>query len=151
MFNVFKKKHIEKTLGQWGEEIAQKEYKKQGYKIVGTNIFNRRGKRAGEIDFIAKDKKVIVFVEVKTRTSGIDRFGKGAESVNVFKQRKLLKAVKIYLRAHPDYASFRPQIDVCLVEVDPSTRLRVKGEETRTLDKPQYSVKIIRNAVEDWN
>ena len=42
----------------------------------------------GEIDFIAKNKDAIIFVEVKTRTEGVDKFGKGVESVNIYKQQK---------------------------------------------------------------
>jgi len=45
-----------KTLGQIGEEIAQEEYKKKGFKIIAKNEYNKKGRRLGEIDFIAKDK-----------------------------------------------------------------------------------------------
>lgn len=124
------------SLGQWGEQLAQKEYRKQGYKIVGTNIFNKRGLRLGEIDFIVKNKTSLVFVEVKTRTAGADKFGTGQDAVNIFKQRKILKAVKVFLGQHKDLQTLRPQIDVCLVEVT-------------DLDKQQYYAKIITNAVED--
>lgn len=128
---------VKKTLGQLGEEWAQGEYKKMGFKILAANVFNRKGKRAGEIDFIAKTSEVLAFVEVKTRTSGIDVFGRGAEAVNLFKQRKLLKAVKLFLARNQRYRHLRPQIDVCLVEV-------------ADLDKKLYSATIIPNAVEDY-
>ena len=127
-----------KTLGQLGEEAAQEEYKRLGYKIIAANEYNKKGKRLGEIDFIASDKKKIIFVEVKTRTEGVDRFGKGAESVNSFKQVKLLKAVKMYLQRNPKYQEFVPQIDVCEMQYS-------------ELDKAFKSAKIIANAVEDWN
>lgn len=126
------------TLGAQGEVWAQQEYKKRGYKIISKNEYNKKGKRVGEIDIIAKNKDSIVFVEVKTRTAGIDRFGEGVESVNIFKQRKLLKSIKMYLLRNPKYQELRPQIDVCSIEVD-------------DLDTARYSVKIIVNAVEDWN
>ncbi len=127
-----------KTLGQLGEEFAQQEYKNRGLQIITANFFNRKGKRLGEVDFIAKDKHRIIFVEVKSRTAGIDKFGKGIESVNQFKQTKLLKAVKIFLNQNPKYQVLRPQIDVCLVEFN-------------GVDKIPQSVKIIPNAVEDWS
>ena len=38
-------------IGQYGEQLAQAEYRKQGYAILETNAFNHKGKRAGEIDF----------------------------------------------------------------------------------------------------
>lgn len=127
-----------KTLGQLGEEFAQEEYKKRGYKVIAQNEYNTKGKRLGEIDFISKDSKRIVFVEVKTRTVGSDKFGTGAEAVNVFKQAKLLRAVKMYFLRNHQYQSLQPQIDVCIIEYN-------------ELDKAFKPVKIIANAVEDWN
>ena len=127
-----------KTLGQWGEEVAQEEYKKRGYKIIAANFFNKKGLRLGEIDFIATDKSSIVFVEVKTRASVENKFGTGAEAVNQFKQIKILKAVKVFLQKNENYRNLRPQIDVCEV-LAPG------------VDKAPESVKIISNAVEDWN
>ena len=58
MFNIFKPKPVQpKTLGQRGEEFAQGEYKKRGYRIVVANFFNKKGLRKGEVDFIAKNKQ----------------------------------------------------------------------------------------------
>src|SRR5690242_9290813 len=99
MFNWLKPKpqNIEKpkTLGQVGEEFAQDIYKEKGFEIIGTNVYNKKGVRKGEIDFIAKSKEKIIFVEVKTRSVHSSRmFGTAEESVNWSKQLKLLKAVK---------------------------------------------------------
>jgi len=139
MFNFLKSKPKKpKTLGQWGEEFAQKEYKRRGYSIVESNFSNKKGLRLGEIDFIAKSQDSIVFVEVKTRTPASVKFGSGAEAVDVYKQRKILRAVKVFLQKRPEYQPIRPQIDVCLVIVD-------------LVDKSRNSVIIISNAVEDWN
>ncbi len=129
---------MEKTLGELGEQFAQQEYIRQGFAIVAQNEFNRKGKRVGEIDFIAKNRDKIIFVEVKTRSGEDGKFGSGAEAVDVFKQRKLLKAVKVYLLRNPIYQQLQPQIDVCLVNCD-------------GLDKAPSSVTIIPNAVEDFS
>ena len=51
------------TLGKKGEKIAAAYLKKSGYLIVGANI--RIGRH--EFDLIAKYKKRLIFVEVKTR------------------------------------------------------------------------------------
>ncbi len=126
-----------KTLGQLGEEHAQEEYKRQGFKIIAKNEYNKKGKQLGEIDFIASDKKRIVFVEVKTRTVGVDKFGKGVESVNVYKQRKILAAVKMYFLRNQKYLNLTPRIDVCLLEYS-------------DIDKAFKPAIIIVNAVEDW-
>jgi len=138
MINWFKSEPARpKSLGQLGEERAQEEYKKLGYKIIAKNEFNKKGKRLGEIDFIAKNKESVIFVEVKTRTSGADKFGKGVESVDIYKQRKILRAVKMYLLRKPKMADFKPQIDVCLLEYS-------------EVDKSFKPAIIIPNAVEDW-
>lgn len=139
MFNWLKPKpQTPKTLGQIGEEIAQKEYEKKGFKIIAKNEYHHKGKRLGEIDFIAKDKNTLVFVEVKTRKAEKGFFGSPIESVNIFKQQKILKAVKLYLLKHPDLMNLRPQIDVCIIILT-------------GVDKPPQSVKIYSNVVEDWN
>ena len=138
MFNLLRTSPKVKTLGQAGEEIAQAEYKKRGYEIVAANFFNKKGLRLGEVDFIAKNKKQLVFVEVKTRAVLKGKFGTPEEAVNIFKQMKILKAVKIFLQKNLKYAQFAPQIDVCVVELE-------------NIDKSPKSVKIITNAVEDWN
>jgi putative endonuclease len=127
-----------KTLGQRGEEWAQAEYKKQGYTIIAQNEYHHKGKRLGEIDFICRDSQTLIFVEVKTRTVGVDKFGTAAEAVNGVKQLKMLKAIKLYLLKHPELVSLRPQIDVCVIEVT-------------NIDKSLYSATIIVNSVEDWN
>ena len=126
------------TLGQRGEEFAQTQYTKKGYKIITANYFNKKGLRKGEVDFVAADGKTVVFVEVKTRTTSVGKFGTGQESVNKFKQLKLLKSVKLFLLQYPKYQALRPQIDVCVVNYN-------------ELDKQPFSAIIISNAVEDWS
>jgi len=139
MFSWLKSKpKTPKTLGQLGEEFAQEEYKKRGYKIIAANFFNKKGLRLGEVDFIALDKNHIAFVEVKTRSSPAGKFGSGAESVNQFKQIKILKAVKIFLQKYPKYLNLQPKIDICLLEFS-------------EVDKAFKPAIIIPNAVEDWN
>ncbi len=132
--NWFNKKP--ENLGAAGELLAQEEYKRSGFRIVGQNVFNHKGKQLGEIDFIATRDKVLCFVEVKTRQTNEDKFGGGLEAVNFFKQTKILRAVKLYLVSHPEFQNFKPQIDVCVVELE-------------GLDKSPKSVRIISNAVED--
>ena len=162
MINFFKAKPQKpKSLGQMGEERAQEVYKKLGYKIIAKNEYNKKGKRVGEIDFIAKDKQSVVFVEVKTRTAGADKFGKGAESVNIYKQQKILRAVKMYFLRNPKMLEFKPQIDVCLMEYGEFDPVRSKAPQAlagafsnRTsngVDKTFKPAIIIPNAVEDWS
>lgn len=158
MFNLFKPKSLEpKTLGQIGEEIAQAEYKKKGFKIIAKNEYNKKGKRRGEIDFIATDRQSIIFVEVKTRVHDQGFFGSAVESVDHFKQLKILKAVKIFLLRNRRYFALKPQIDVCVMKITDFARLPLVTKNPAKylsldgVDKIPYSAKIIPNAVEDWN
>ena len=65
--------------------------KQNGYVILDRNFECRQG----EIDIIALDKKEIVFIEVKTRTS--NKYGAPSEAVNKIKQKHMLQTIKYYL------------------------------------------------------
>ncbi|MBI4036655.1 YraN family protein [Candidatus Daviesbacteria bacterium] len=85
-----------KQTGSYGEELACKYLKKQGYKILQRN-FRIRG---GEIDIVAKDPAPdgvgqTVFVEVKTRSS--HEYGDPAEAITPWKIRFLIRAAQFYL------------------------------------------------------
>lgn len=79
--------------GQYGETLAQNYLQQQGYSILHTNY---RYKRA-EIDIIAHKSELLVFVEVKTRTT--DTFGYPEEAVNSRKEKMLLDAAEAYILA----------------------------------------------------
>jgi putative endonuclease len=79
--------------GKEGERIAEIFLRKKGYKLVERNYRCA----AGELDLIMLDRRVIVFVEVKTR-SGI-RYGTPLEAVEVRKQQKMIYAAQFFLSA----------------------------------------------------
>jgi putative endonuclease len=78
-------------LGQEGERLAERYLKKKGYRLVERNYRCP----AGELDLIALDRHVIVFVEVKTRTD--DRFGGPLDSVHWRKQQRMIRAAQFFL------------------------------------------------------
>ena len=51
--------------GAWGEALAAEYLRKKRYKILASSYRSR----FGEIDLIVKNRKYLVFVEVKTRKS----------------------------------------------------------------------------------
>ena len=53
-----------RVLGKEGERIAEQYLKQKGYRLVERNYRCA----AGELDLIVLDRRVVVFVEVKTRT-----------------------------------------------------------------------------------
>src|SRR5271165_3433808 len=81
-----------KSLGNYGESLAQQYLKDQGYRILEINFHNK----IGEIDLIAQDGKTICFVEVKTRQSTVQ--GQPYEAINYWKIRKLSQMASIYLK-----------------------------------------------------
>jgi len=80
-----------RALGRSGEEAALAYLLKRKYKIVCRGFRFHRG----EIDIIAYDKDILVFVEVKTRRS--PDFGRPEESVTPLKQRQIRKLAEAYL------------------------------------------------------
>ncbi len=81
-------------LGRDGEEAAVAFVKKQGYRILQTNFRTK----SGEIDIIAEDKKVVAFIEVKTRST--TEYGSPLEAVNHFKQKKIALVANQFLLRH---------------------------------------------------
>ena len=79
-------------MGRAGEKRAVEYLKKKGFKILKTNYKTM----LGEIDIIAEEKGVIVFIEVKTRTN--DNFGLPCEAVDKKKQEKYYKIATFYLQ-----------------------------------------------------
>jgi len=69
----------------------------------------------GEIDIIAHDKNTLVFVEVKTRSSA--QYGTPAESVTLFKQRKITQVAAQFLAKHQIHDAFM-RFDVVEVYAD---------------------------------
>ena len=84
-------KIFNKIKGNIGEELASNFLKKEKYKILQRNYKNS----IGEIDIIAKDKKTIVFIEVKARSTQI--YGSPCEAVDRRKQQKIHNVASVYL------------------------------------------------------
>jgi putative endonuclease len=79
------------VFGQEGERLAERYLSKKGYRLVERNYRCP----VGEVDLIVLDRRVIVFVEVKTRRH--ERFGVPLESVHPRKQQKMIKAALWFL------------------------------------------------------
>lgn len=83
------KKELQK--GARGEEAAALYLAEQGYTVLARNY----RKRFGEVDIVALRQDVLVFVEVKTRSSS--RFGTPAEAVDARKRRRISAAALSYV------------------------------------------------------
>lgn len=87
-------KNLNKVVGNKGEIEAQKYLKKQGYKILATNF----ACKLGEIDIVVQEKDIIVFVEVKSRSS--IAFGRPCEAVTPYKQKTIRRVADFFLMKH---------------------------------------------------
>lgn len=79
--------------GEAGERIAERHLRALGYGILERN-FRCRG---GEIDVVAQDGDVVVFVEVKERRSAAH--GAGHEAVTAGKRQRIVRAAHVYAAA----------------------------------------------------
>ncbi|MBP3923989.1 YraN family protein [bacterium] len=104
-----------REFGNNGEDIACSYLLKNGYEILERN---RHFSKFCEIDIIAKYKKQIVFVEVKTRKT--DSFGNPLEAITPKKLQNIKTGVFSYLQEYKikDYRidaigiTFYPQIQI---------------------------------------
>ena len=103
-------------IGKWGEEIAAEFLAHRGCEIVARNARTPYG----EIDIIARQGDVILFAEVKTRTS--NKMGLPEESITPRKREHMLAAAEHYAAEHEiDHW----QIDVISVEGKPGSAPRI--------------------------
>ncbi len=86
-------------VGRWGERQAEEFLIRQGYCLLERNARTTYG----ELDLVMQREDVVVFVEVKTRTSG--SFALPEDAVNHRKQQHLLQSAEAYMQAHPDLPS----------------------------------------------
>jgi len=95
-------------IGRLGENIAKEYLEKKRYSIVDQNYKNKYA----EIDLIAKDKDILVFVEVKTRIG--EQFGLPEQALNRNKIYRLIRNSKVYM--FKKYNNMNYRIDaVCIV------------------------------------
>lgn len=90
--------------GAWGEALAAEYLRKKRYQIEAVNYRSR----FGEIDLIVRNKKFLVFVEVKLRKSG--SFASAKEYVDRHKQDRLRITASMYLSQNP--TELQPRFDV---------------------------------------
>lgn len=101
--NIFGKKE----LGDFGEAEAKKFLKSAGLKFIQSN-YKFKNK---EIDLIFCDKKnkIIIFVEVKTRTG--KSFGEPERAINRYKQLNVRQAARVFILQNDEYEKYDMRFD----------------------------------------
>ena len=114
------------SLGKLGEKIAANYLLKNGYKILERNF----KARYGEIDIVARDRNILVFVEVKTRND--DQFGTPEEAVTRKKLREVIKTAQFYKLSHTNEPD-ELRIDVIAIQLTGSKTTYFKHIQNVTL------------------
>lgn len=94
--------------GRKGERIACRFLLRRGFDILARRYRNS----SGEIDIIAFEKEILVFVEVKTRTSR--QFGEPWEFVDWKKQQILRRTAEKFIADH-DLGRYAYRFDIVSV------------------------------------
>ena len=103
---------LESQIGKYAEDLATEYLKKRGYKI----LFRNYRKPWGEVDVVAGDERVVVFVEVKANTSDYANFQPEIRA-NREKMKKVIRAARTYL-AQYDLNDAEWRLDVITVMID---------------------------------
>lgn len=83
--------HPRQIFGHDGEAAAERFLREAGYVILVRNYRCR----SGEIDLIALDGEVLVFIEVKARSA--DGYGDPFDAVDDHKQHRVIRAAEWYV------------------------------------------------------
>jgi len=106
-----------RLLGDFGERVAAAHLEAKGYRILARNYRCREG----EIDLVAQQGDVLVFVEVRARRG--EEAGTAAESITQVKAGRLVAVAQAYYQEHPHLPPHQ-RIDVVAVELSPQGRLQ---------------------------
>lgn len=98
-----------RSVGRKYELLAFEYLQKKNYEILEQNFQNRYG----EIDIIAKDGDILVFVEVKYRAS--NRYGDPLEAVHPAKQKKISRVAFGYYNSSIKAKGLSCRFDVIAV------------------------------------
>ena len=118
--------------GADAEKLGQKFLESKGLAFVAKNFRTRRG----EIDLIMLDNRVMVFVEVRFRSSV--NFGSAEESITAQKCRRLTAAAQAYMQYEGLTEKVSARFDAVAISPD-----KPQGQST-----PGYCINWIQNILQ---
>lgn len=110
-------------VGAAGERLAAKHLWRTGRKVLHRNF---RPKGGGEVDLVYRDRDVLVFGEVKTRTRG--EFGGPSRAVDRAKEKLVIRGANAWLR-ELDQTELLFRFDIIEVILDEGLKPRVRVAE----------------------
>lgn len=97
--------------GVLAEFIARTLFRFKGYKIMSKNYKTGKGTHAGEIDFIAKKSKTIIFVEVKKRKS----VENASYAISDNQKKRIINGARGFLQKNHKYQNYNIRFDAVLI------------------------------------
>lgn len=104
------------TKGIIGENKAVEYLVLKGYRVMDRNYRSK----IGEIDIIATKDNILIFIEVKTRTS--TKYGYPYEAVNWKKQDKIIKTSLVYIKQRK-LLNYQMRYDIIEVYLSEKSRI----------------------------
>ena len=101
--------------GKRGENLACNYLKNQGFRILERN--HRLGR--SEIDIISRDRDILVFVEVRTRSSST--YGFPEQTISSRKEEVILQGAEEYM--HRINWNGRIRFDIIAIELYPTVEI----------------------------
>lgn len=101
-----------RAVGSDAERLADRFLTRQGLKPVAQNFRCR----LGEIDLIMLDDDCLVFIEVRYRAS--NRFSAAGRTVDIHKQRKLIRTTALFLAKRPQFTNHIVRFDIVAIDAD---------------------------------
>lgn len=99
------------TAGHLAEYMAQWYMRLHGYHILAANVVTGRGTHAGEVDFIAKRGKTLIFAEVKKRST----MERAAYAITPQQQQRIRKGAQAFIKRNPKYQEYNIRFDAILI------------------------------------
>ena len=97
--------------GRLAEFFARLLFIFKGYTILSKNFKVGKGFNIGEVDFVARKGKTIVFVEVKKRTS----LETAAYAISENQKKRIIRDAEFFLKTHPQYKNSDIRFDAVLI------------------------------------
>ena len=116
--------------GKAAEFLARLYLRCKGYHIIAANVITGKGTNAGEIDIIARRRKLIIFAEVKKRRT----IEKAAYAISARQKERIRRGAETFIARHPQYAGFQFQAFGKRL-VNPKSVFRVKNYNLKDINK----------------
>lgn len=95
--------------GAEAERRARRHYRLRAYRVLAENVWAG----GNELDLVVRRGRQLVFCEVKEKLA--ESFGDPDEMVDEEKQRRIRRAARAWLAAHPEVAGVEVRFDVVSV------------------------------------